>query len=210
MPRSDPPGHTCPQGDLTVFAVDPGLAERACAIVQAAEPLFSACGLPGFDPLRLYVVRRIEGTSEHCLGVYVSDTNEIAVIDPVVLADDSGPWSMFYGLEANALFASLLIHEVTHARLANLADGNSCSLADHEYIAYAMQLATLPDEQRDIILDGVPDGDAGTSLINEVTLAMSPRVFAGLAWRHFERPENGCRYVRSLLDGSVSLERSEP
>lgn len=210
VPGTDPPGRACPDTNLTVFAVDPDLGARVCAIVQAADPLLSACGLPGFDPLRLYITRRIEGTSRHCLGVYVSDTNEIAVVDPAVLAEDRGAGSMFDGLEPDALFASLVIHEITHARLANLANGKSCSLADHEYIAYAMQLAALPDDQRDIILEDVPKDHVGTALLNDVILTMSPRVFAGLAWRHFARPENGCRYVRSLLDGAVTLEMSNP
>lgn len=204
-PILDPRGYACPHSALTVFAVDPELAAHICAIDAATDLDLSSCGLPEYGPLDLYVVRRIEGAPGHCLGVYVCETNEIAVVNPAVLAQDDARTTVYGSLNANMLFDSMVVHEIAHARLANALRDKEISVASHEYIAYAMQIASLPAQEREVLLKGAPKGDFDVSAINELTLSFDPKLFFGLVWRHFEAPENGCNFIKSLIDGSVTL-----
>jgi hypothetical protein len=49
------------------------------------------------------------------------------------------------GLPVDAvLYASIFAHEVAHAVIHQNLDGRKLSFAAHEYLAYAVQLGTLP------------------------------------------------------------------
>ncbi len=204
-----PGGYSCAQGDLTVFAVDRGLAGHVCDLAADVDPMLSSCGLPAGGPLTLYVVERINAEVEHCLGVYVCETEEIAVVSPATLADDDTLPRRYRTMAPETLFDSLVVHELTHARLSAALGERRISRVSHEYIAQAMQIAALPELARKDFLAGVPAGNIDVSMLNEVTMLMGPDVFAGLVWRHFEGPENGCDFIRSLMEGEVSLGLSE-
>jgi hypothetical protein len=195
--------------DLTVFAVDRRLAGHVCEIAADVDPLLLSCGLPDGGPLTLYVVKRIDAKVEHCLGAYVCETDEIAVVSPETLAHDDTLPRGYRAMAPETLFDSLVVHELTHARLSTTLRGRRISTVSHEYIAHAMQIAALPEREREDFLAGVPAGRIDASMLNEVTMLMGPDVFAGLVWRHFESPDNGCDFVRSLIEGEVSLGFSE-
>lgn len=205
-PAPDPPGHLCAEGGHLVFAADPATASRVCDVAAAADPLLSGCGLPDYGPVTFYVTRRIVGAGGHCLGTFVTETNEIAVLHPSVLADADSPDAIFGSIAPDALFDSLVVHELAHARLSNLAGCEDIGVANHEYIAYAMQLASLPTVERNAFLDGFSETVADTTAINAVILSFAPALFVKRVWAHFDAEENGCGFVGALLDRRVSLE----
>jgi hypothetical protein len=193
---------------LTVFATDTSLAERICQVVASADPVLTACGLPtDYGPLTLYVVGRIDGAQAHCLGAYVCETNEVAVLDPTVLGNAESPETEFDAISPQALFDSLVVHELTHSRLSHLPEGGDIGVVNQEYIAYAMQLASLPAQEREAFLIGYLDRELDIAAINVFTLGLAPGYFASLAWRHFDQTDNGCAFVQSLMDQDFTFER---
>lgn len=203
-------GHECSESKMTVFSTDPNLAVRICDVVAAIDPLLTRCGLPDSGPVTLYVTKRIEGTGGHPLGVYLHETDEIAVIDPVVLGEHDGRGAIFDKLATDVLFDSLVVHEITHFRLSHATAARSISLVDQEYIAYAMQLASLPAKAREALLAEFSGGGADAGAISEVALTFAPAFFATRAWLHFNETGNGCVFVKSLINGDFSFGRLEP
>lgn len=206
LTADDPPAFQCPSGHLEVYATDPELARRICDIEKQTAPTLAACGMPDRTPLSLYVVQRIEAAGPHCLGAYICETDEIAVVAPEQLATLEVLSDIYRSMGAAVLFDSLVVHEITHARLTKALQGEELSVASHEYIAYAMQMASLPSAVRQSLEDGSADGPVDRSAINELTLFFGgPDAFAPLVWRHFQTDGNGCDFVKSLIDGTTIL-----
>lgn len=204
--EGDPPAYRCPSADLQVFAVDPDLARHICDVEEQAAPALAACGMPDRSPLDIYVVQRIEAVGPHCQGTYVCATDEIAVVAPDQLATLEVLSDIYRSMQVADLFDSLVVHEITHARLTKALQGEELSVASHEYIAYAMQFASLPDSVRQSLAAGRSTEPVDRSRINELTLFFGgPDAFAPLVWRHFQAEGNGCGFVKSLIDGSTIL-----
>ena len=73
---------------------------------------------------------------------------------------------------------------------------------DQEYVAFALQLASLAEDDREVWLDAYP----GTARprpreVNALVAAADPLRFGARAWRYFASPGNGCTSVRAIIAG---------
>jgi len=98
------------------------------------------------------------------------------------------------------LYASIFSHEVAHAVAhENFAVEKPPTVA-HEYIAYTVQLATLPDDLRSRILTAIPGtGFEHVGEISELYMAFDPDRFAVQVYRHFMRSTNKAEFFAHLL-----------
>lgn len=104
-----------------------------------------------------------------------------------------------------AMWQSFVAHEVAHA----VAQANfrvlKPSLEAHEYIAYVVQLATLPETLRQQLLEGF-DNQAfqHEKQINRIFLQLDPEVFAVKAYRHYVAQPDPKAFFQRLLNRRLS------
>jgi hypothetical protein len=83
--------------------------------------------------------------------------------------------------------------------------------ASYEYPAYAIQLESLPDEEREKLLQATRRRSGSNKFVfNDLILAFDPFFFAARAYQHFKTSSNGCARLLKLMDGEVSFIRPSP
>ena len=199
----------CPDPRTRVEAESAALRDRVCARVEASRPLLSACGLEQSRPITLHVVREIatDLLGPSCLGSYACDEEEIRVLHPEALPQAVGADNPWARLSVDELFDSLVTHELAHALFAQSAQsGRTPAFVDQEYVAYAMQMASLEEAARARLLKAHPGPQTVDGLeLNGIVALAAPTLFAAKAWRHFAQAENGCAFVGRLVRGEISL-----
>lgn len=192
---------------LQVEGASAETAARVCAAAEDAKVQLAQCGLTQTRRVTLDIRERIDGPAPHCAGLYRCGTDRVILLDPDLVATAMPEGSAFAPLPPDLYFRSLVVHEMSHA----LMDQAECRAADFcdadlEYVAYAMQLQSLPEEARAKVLDfrDVPE-DPDPARLNDFLLWMKPDIFALYAWAHFSAPGNGCAFVGKLVSGEASL-----
>ena len=84
-------------------------------------------------------------------------------------------------------------------------------LTSSEYVAYAMQVMSLPPQYRAAFAeDSGIEEPAGRDEISAITLLMAPDVFAQKAWAHFSQRPDGCAHVAGMMAGDFYLDVERP
>ncbi len=105
-----------------------------------------------------------------------------------------------------ALYASFIAHEIAHAVIHANAGRHRPARVAQEYIAYVVQLASMPEALRARILARYDEDAFGrASEIGETYLLIDPHAFAVKVYRHYLQPENGAAFLRRLIDGTATL-----
>lgn len=197
----------CPDDPrISVEAPASALAARVCAAVARARPPLAACHLTQARPLTVHAVAGLTHPNAACMGIYDCRDDSIAVSSPAALSELVAPGSIWARIAPEALFDSLIVHELAHAFL-DQADckGETCD-ADHEYIAYALQIDSLSPADRATVLEGhklrLP---IDPIRLNDFTALAAPGQFAQGAWLHFSAPGHGCAFVKKLIEGTDTL-----
>ncbi len=196
----------CPGGTFTVAGPDAALSDRICRVAEAGAEQLAACGLPFRVPLTIFTVPEIAHGDVSCLGSYDCDRLELRLVTPGALDAALAPDSVLREIPGAALFDSLVVHELAHAALAQQPCAEPPCLAEHEYVAYAMQMQALAPDHRAIVTGAARGLDRVTEeRLNEFIAVAAPDTFAAWAWTHFARPENGCGFIARLISGEAQL-----
>ncbi len=198
---------TVPITVQTTAGVETDVAETVCDAARNALPVLGACGLTLKAPVTIIVVEGSADPHNSCFGQYDCKSGQIRVASPASLkrlrADD-GPYAV---ISAKSHFLSLIGHELAHAAVHHMS-GRQVTVADTEYVAYAMQMTLLGPEGRARFLSRKPIvPPVETSWINDFILALDPVRFAALVWAHFDGPDGGCGFVSDLVTGRITLEQ---
>ncbi|WP_175566881.1 DUF6639 family protein [Rhodovulum sp. ES.010] len=197
----------CP-GDplISVVAASDELAFRVCETVARVRPALAACHLRQVRALAIDVVPKITHPNAGCIAQYDCRDERTAATDPAALPDVLGPDSIRRRIAPEALFDSLIVHELVHAFLDQSDCQRQPCLTEHEYIAYALQIDTLNPADRRAILESHRITDpADPRRLNDFMLAAAPDHFAQAVWLHFSQPGNGCAFVGDLVRGVRTL-----
>lgn len=191
---------------IKVDGADNAEVARICTTAARARPQMSECHLTQSRPLLIRLVDELTHPNVSCMVQYDCRDDSISVTRPDALADILRPDSIWARIAPKALFDSLIVHELAHAFLDQTECAGIPCHADHEYIAYALQIDSLSPANRTRLLEGhrvrLPVDPMG---LNDFTAAADPDYFAQGAWLHFSAPGNGCDFVRDLLEGRQSL-----
>lgn len=196
----------CPSVPVTVTSSDATLPQRICEAAENTLALVAECGLEQSEAIRIEVLDGIDPEHPNHAGTFHFAEASIELVTPPYVAKALGadhpfmeiPWSVFYD--------SLVAHEMAHALVYQTRGAPLDGTAESEYIAYAVQLWSIPEDVRSAFIAKHPITEPVTlESLNEVILAFSPAHFAARAWKHFEAPENGCRFIQSLLKGEARL-----
>lgn len=197
---------TCDFGGTVVKADDAALAQSVCRAVDKAAADFACFGLLPSDPVQINVVSSLSSTAGHPLALYLAANQSVEILDPSAMAlklTESSPYRM---IPIDALFGSLVAHELAHAIFYQDRAPSPQNRIAQEYISYAMQYATLKPAVRAAMLDQFPrDAPVAVSEINLFYAEIAPVRFGTKVWRHFARPENGCSFVRKIMNGDAAL-----
>jgi hypothetical protein len=196
----------CPDPLLAVEGTDPDTATRLCETAVAAKAHLAECGLVQTRPLTIEVTPEIDGPADHCAGLYICGSDRIRIIPPSAVADTIPAGSAFATIDAEAFHDSLVVHEMAHALMDRIDCAERRCAADLEYVAYAMQIGSLPPGEREA-LTGFREirRPVDPARLNDFLLWMKPDLFALHAWAHFDDPGTGCAFVADLLSGEATL-----
>lgn len=197
---------SCQGLDITVTAPDIGLANRVCSRAAASLELLASCQLKQSDPFSISVSPILPPDFGGCFGVFHCNDDLVEVLTPEALSKAVQTSGNFKHLPVEVLFDSLITHEVSHALAFQSTLGAPRTAVEVEYIAYAMQMQSLPTEDRNAFVEAHPVTEPVSLMgLNNIILSFSPEVFAVKAWTHYREEENGCEFIHRILKHEVNF-----
>ncbi|WP_068115334.1 DUF6639 family protein [Tropicimonas marinistellae] len=193
---------------VTVETADGDLHRRLCEIVASALPRLEECQLKLVSAVSIGFADSLHlgSPDQICFGNYHQRTDRIELLKPPAFERFHNRSEVWAAIPVTEHFDSIVVHELTHALVDQTAPATQSCTADQEYIAYAMQVASLSDSSRTTLINRVgvstPTSD---DEINSVILGLSPAAFAVNSWLHFSQPENGCDVVRKIIRGETTF-----
>jgi hypothetical protein len=98
------------------------------------------------------------------------------------------------------LHASFFAHETAHAVIDYNSNGQNPSVAAHEYTAFVVQIATLPQPIRERALHGLAaEPYRSLAEVSDIYLAIAPNRFAAKAYLHFQATKDKGALLRRLV-----------
>ncbi len=195
----------CSNAQQVVVRGSASEAEAICVAAGRALEFFAAQNLDVDTPVTIRIVEHLSGShSGQPIGHYdpAGDYVEIVSLEEARRSlGNKPPFGIDFDLR---MYQSFVAHEVAHAvATRNFAYENPTRVAQ-EYLAYSAQLATLPPELREEVLQS-QDVEAFTD-VHEMTIlyyALNPNAFAVKSYRHYVLPDNGDRFLAALLKGVI-------
>ncbi len=197
----------CPAIPVDVIAESSDEHRVACSAAGTALELLGQCGIALRRPLRLEILRDVRHpfSKRSIFGFFdnkletIFTTQEASV--PALVAGT--PYSE---LPRRDFYRSLIVHEVVHGVMHQNFKRQPTSHAAYEYPAYALQIASLPADEREKFLLAIPN-NAGPNeyFLNDNVLLFDPFYFAAHAYRHFSDAPDGCAHLNGLLQGDVAF-----
>ncbi|MDK8464479.1 DUF6639 family protein [Marinobacter sp. SS13-12] len=177
----------CPVPGVTVFSERADEGELACQAVGKTLTFMRRQGFRVDTEFTIDLVDRplsLHGTEVK--GTYDSRSFQIEVPSfpqAQMMAQRRPPFRMSM---SHTMWQSFVAHEVAHAVAQANFQVSKPSLEAHEYIAYVVQLATLPEAIRQQLLAAF-DNPAfqHERQISRVFLQLSPEIFAVKAYLHY-------------------------
>ena len=201
------PDYRCP--GITVEVTGASNEERRliCAAAKQAEKLFGQCGLTNMPPIRVHVTTK----PPHVCGVdafasFDAEAQSIRLVNKAACRRLAVANQAYSVLPFADFYKSLVVHEIAHQIFRSHLKGKVVSRATHEYVAYAVQIVSMPQEVRSQFLKEIRR--APTSNLDpfvDMVLLMSPTYFAAMAYDHFAAPGNGCRILQGVLRGTIEF-----
>ncbi|RBI84052.1 hypothetical protein DRV85_13640 [Rhodosalinus halophilus] len=195
-----------PDRAVRVEGAAPELAHRLCAAAERGIRQLDACGLPTSPTMTIDVVAELTHAGIPCLGGHECGADRVQLAAPEAFERALAPDSAFRALPRPEFYDSVLVHELAHAALDRQVCADPPCAAEHEYVAYSMQMQSLDPAQRARIVTAARGTDRVTETrLNEFIAFAAPETFAAWVWVHFSRPENGCAFIGRLISGEAQL-----
>jgi hypothetical protein len=186
-------------------------AEPFCESARWAIDQMASCGLATEQKLTVEIVDDLR----HPCGVAVvgkfdPDEFRVQLASPSQCRKLAKEEASLAEVDFEALYRSILVHEVIHAllwkQLDHLASEGFSAIAA-EYVAYAFQLLSLPDADRDRLLAAFPrEPPRDLGPFNSTALLLSPMRFATNAYRHFMSVEDRCEFLGGIISGEIEFD----
>jgi hypothetical protein len=195
----------CSKIDVRVASEDPILFASTCDAARIALERLASVELTLSNPTDIVVVSQAEALHHGRVASYASARNVITILAPETIEDQTSSASAFARIEVETFFAGLVIHELAHVALYETYGAGPGPLA-HEYVAYALQIDFLGSEDRKAFLQGFDvEGAASLEYLNAGILMLSPDVFAGHAWHHFNSEGADAEAVVAAMTGRLQF-----
>lgn len=195
----------CPGTRVTVRSSHFGEAQRVCAAALAPIAFLGRCG---FHQKRDVTITAADDvyllSAVKTVGDYLPGTGRVRVMSNAGFARYRPAAIAQVQVPVADLYSSVVAHEIAHAIFHDATEHLDLPRTAHEYVAYAVQVSTLPESVRSAA-ERSESKAAGSNLFafSHFLLMADPERFGLIAWEHFNRPENGCAFLRNVVERKV-------
>ena len=197
-------GHVCSGLPLTILPGASDVAPRVCGVAADAVARLESLGLSLDTDIEIKLTNQITDAPSACVALYDSALKRLEVLTPECLADVHGGLGSFHDLPTDAFFDSLVVHELTHVFLDE--SGAELNRTAHEYLAYAMQLDSLSEADRALVLSKTRVREpVEIEDFDELLLSFHPLRFAAMAWKHFDAAPDKRQLVAEIVSGDLEF-----
>ena len=198
----------CAGTNLVVRTPSAALGQTLCDIARDATRQLAACNMPLERDISLRIVDRTKGD---WFGLYRCGEDAIEVLAPAAIALRRHEAAAFAFLPLDSYFASLIVHEMSHAAYDAVPCPYPSCAATSEYLAYAMQIASLSEaERRAFERAAITPDPVPRDRVNAITLMIAPDRFARLAWAHYSARPDSCAFVAEIMRGTAPFDVLPP
>jgi hypothetical protein len=180
---------------------EPGHVEVVCAASIDALARLAELGLVPNRTIRVVLVDAGIAYNGHlAYGQYDGPQDRLELMSPVAIETQQPPPSQFGQPIDGVMYAGLVAHELTHAVAQQHMRADKIGSPAQEYLAYAVQLATLPAERREAIITaaGVRGWETGDTVSN-IYLGLNVHRFAVKSYLHLYAHPERARVVETVL-----------
>ncbi len=200
----------CALSGDSIRAEDPALAERACSVLEELRERLGDCELAALDGVTFRMVEGLPPERGDPLAAYDAGSDLILLMPPEAVERALTARSAYRGLPPDALYDSLIAHELAHAYVARVAPRNAQYPMAQEYVSYVLQMDAMPAGVRQMLLERFPRSvPVEASELNLFVAQAAPVRFGVKAWRHFTQPEGGCETLQRVLRGEPVFPRAD-
>ena len=187
---------------------DQNEVQRVCQAAQDATELLRQCGIEPSKSINISIQEKLVHPSGFpAFAFFHSPSNQIEITDFDAIKKLIQPASAYYKLPSRDLYESLIAHEVTHAITSPLIRDSDCPSVAHEYIAAVIQVSSMSDGSRQILLNAFPRSTPVVlEMFNEFSFYSSPQWFVANAYRHFNQTDKGCELLLGIINGEVQFQ----
>ena len=187
---------------------DQNEVQRVCQAAQDATELLRQCGIESSKAINISIKEKLVHPSGFpAFAFFHSPSNQIEITDFDAFKKLIQPGSAYYKLPSRDLYESLIAHEVTHAITSPLIRDSDCTSVAHEYIAAVIQVSSMSDGSRQILLNAFPRSTPVVlEMFNELSFYSSPQWFVANAYRHFNQTDKGCELLLGIINGEVQFQ----
>ncbi len=184
--------------------------EQTCRAASEARQSLASCGVSLTRPVEIEVTEVVDSEFGPCIGLFHCGEDKIELLSPSAMSEVRDRTGAFAEVSDTAFWESVIAHELTHAAYDTIICPYSSCITTSEYAGYAMQVWSLPKDERErfglgLDVQTIPRREA----FSPATLFFSPDRFALLAWRHFEAQRDPCALMRRIMAGTEHFD-SEP
>ena len=133
--------------DVTVELVGASHEERQLVHEGAkhAVNLLGQCGLEAPPHIRVMIEKKpLNVCGVDAFGSFDAEAQSIRLVNKQTCKKMTSVNSAYAGLSFDEFFKSLTVHEMAHVIFRHRLNGRRVSRATHEYIAYAIKIASFP------------------------------------------------------------------
>lgn len=178
-----------------------------CAAVKRTTELFRQCEFMELPRVRVQVEKEpVNVCGVDAFGSFDAERQSIRIVDATTCKKMTKLNAAYASLPFGEFYQSIVVHEIAHQFFRSHLKGKKVSYATHEYVAYAMQIASMPPQIRNQLLNSItrePTEDLDPFV--DMLLLMSPVYFGVLAYDHFSAPGNGCWVLQGIVRGEIEF-----
>jgi hypothetical protein len=177
----------------------------ACAAATLALELLAPCRLSLRRPLQVQVGNEPPHPfGQAMLGFFDSEREQAYIAGYANISRRLGGGPLAE-LPRSEVFKSIVVHEIAHAAMHQNAPAAALSHVASEYLAYALQIESLPAAHRATFLQSVAGGSIDGLVFSDVMLQLDAHVFAAYAYAHLKASPDRCGRLSELVTGEADF-----
>ena len=186
--------------------------DEICTASDAALKQLGVLGLVPEHTIRVLLVDTDIVYEGHlAYGQYNGPQDRLELMSPAAIANQQPPPSLFGQPIDDVMYAGLVAHEITHAVAQQHMRRDKIGNPAQEYLAYAVLLASLPEDRREAIVAaaGVRGWESGDTVSN-IYLGLNAHAFAVKSYLHLYTHPNRSEVVETVLGSRGNVTFTAP
>ncbi len=187
-------------------------AQAVCAAGVTALARLAELGLEPRQTIRVVLVDAgIVYNGHLAYGQYDGPHDRLELMSPEAIARQQPPPTLFDQPIDAVMYAGLVAHEIAHAVAQQHMRADKIGSPAQEYLAYSVQLASLPEARRSAIIDaaGVRGWESGDTVSN-IYLGLNVHRFAVKSYLHLYTHPDRAQVIETVLGSRGNVTFTAP